>query len=74
MLKKFDLPEIAASIAGRTLRIIDPKDAMKRTVAIEVAREAYRHTSDAFAAKGASEKFRILSAAAESDLVDSYFN
>jgi pimeloyl-ACP methyl ester carboxylesterase len=73
VLKTFDLPDIAASIADRPLRIIDPVDAMKRPVEIASVREAYRRTSDAYSRKGAAGHFRILTASPSDDLAEVYF-
>jgi hypothetical protein len=73
VLKTFDLPDIAASIADRPLRIIDPVDAMKRPVEIASVRSAYRRTADAYSRKGADGRFQILTACSGGDLVDVYF-
>jgi dienelactone hydrolase len=73
VLKTFDLPDIAASIADRPLRIIDPVDAMKRPVEIASVRSAYRRTADAYSRKGADGRFQILAASSDGDLVDVYF-
>ncbi|MGP8244849.1 MAG: alpha/beta hydrolase [Bryobacteraceae bacterium] len=73
VLRTFDLPDIAASIADRPLRIIDPVDAMKRPVEISSVRSAYRRTADAYSHKGADGRFQILTASSGADLVDVYF-
>jgi hypothetical protein len=73
VLKSFDLPDIAASIADRPLRIIDPVDAMKKLVEIASVRSAYRRTSDAYSRKGAAGRFQILAANSQGDLADVYF-
>jgi dienelactone hydrolase len=74
VLKSFDLPDIAASIAGRPLRIIDPVDAMKQPVDIASARNTYRRTEDAYSRKRAGGRLQVLSASSGRDLVDIYFN
>ncbi|MGH9720554.1 MAG: hypothetical protein ACRD8O_10105, partial [Bryobacteraceae bacterium] len=60
VLKSFDLPDVAASIAGRPLQIIDPVDAMKQPVDIAVARGVYRRAAEAYARKSAGDRFQIL--------------
>jgi cephalosporin-C deacetylase-like acetyl esterase len=59
VLKTLDLPDIAASIADRPLRIIEPVDAMKRPVAMADARTAYQRAIDAYARRNASSRFTI---------------
>jgi len=73
VLKAFDLPDIAASIANRQLRIIDPVDAMNRPVEIASVRNTYQRTTDAYARKGAAARFQILTAGADGDLAGIYF-
>ncbi|HWB85666.1 MAG TPA: acetylxylan esterase [Bryobacteraceae bacterium] len=73
VLKNFDLPDVAASIASRPLRIIDPIDAMRKPVDLESARSTYRRTAGAYSRKGAAGKFEILAANSSNDLVDVYF-
>jgi pimeloyl-ACP methyl ester carboxylesterase len=73
VLKVLDLPDIAASIADRQLRIIGPVDAMKRPVEIVVARTAYQRSADAYARRSAAGRFQILPAPAPGELVNSYF-
>lgn len=72
VLKTFDLPDIAASIAARPLRLIDPVDAMKQPVEMPAVRETYRRTSEAYA-RSAAGNFKIMTAAASDDLADIYF-
>jgi dienelactone hydrolase len=74
VLKSFDLPDIAAAIANRPLRVIDPVDAMKRPVEIAAVRNTYQRTTSAYARKGAAGRFQILAANSGSDLADVYFN
>jgi hypothetical protein len=71
VLKTFDLPTIAASLADRPLRIIAPVDAMKQPVHLEAARSVYQSTADAYARKKAAERFRVLAAA--NDMASAYF-
>jgi len=53
VLKHFDLPQVAASISDRRLKIVAPVDAMKRRVDPAAARNFYK---DAF---GANRQFTI---------------
>jgi cephalosporin-C deacetylase-like acetyl esterase len=73
VLKTLDLPDVAASMAGRPIRIIDPVDAMKRPVDVAAAQNVYRRATDAYARKGATGRFRILQADPQGDLVNLYF-
>jgi cephalosporin-C deacetylase-like acetyl esterase len=61
VLLHFDLPEIAAGLAGRNLTIACPVDAMKHPVTLDEARERYAPAEAAFrrAAKG---EFRVVAA------------
>jgi hypothetical protein len=59
ILAHFDLPEIAATIAPRSLAFIEPTDGLKKTVALQQAEEAYRGTLGAYRIAGAEENFRI---------------
>jgi cephalosporin-C deacetylase-like acetyl esterase len=59
VLLHFDLPEVAAAIAPRSLTFIAPVDAMKKTVDLAKAREIYRSTGEAYKAFGAEANFKI---------------
>lgn len=59
MLLHLDLPEVAAAIAPRSLRLIAPRDAMKKTVASVAALDVYRPTSAAYAQRGVAGRFQI---------------
>jgi pimeloyl-ACP methyl ester carboxylesterase len=74
MLKTFDLPDIAASIAGRPIRIIDPVDAMKRPVEMASAHSVYQRAAQAYARQGVANRFQIMPADAQGNLMDVYFN
>jgi hypothetical protein len=60
VLLEFDLPQVAAAIAGRGLALVAPVNHMKETVSVGQAQEVYRWTTDAFAAAAAADRFRIL--------------
>jgi hypothetical protein len=59
ILQHFDLSEIAAAVAPRSLTLIEPKDAMKRTVDSAQAKDTYRWTQTAYQAAGAGKSFQI---------------
>jgi cephalosporin-C deacetylase-like acetyl esterase len=60
ILSHFDLPQVAAAIADRSLTLVAPVDAMKRPVRPEGAENAYAWTRAVYAAAGAQDRFRIL--------------
>jgi cephalosporin-C deacetylase-like acetyl esterase len=57
ILTKIDLPQIAASLAGRNLTLVSPVDAMNRSVARAAANHEYAPAAVAFARGGG--QFRI---------------
>ena len=59
VLKHFDLPHVAAMLAGRSLTLASPVDAMKRTVEKRRAAAEYGWTAAAYRAAGAPDAFRI---------------
>ena len=59
VLKKFDLPHVAAAIAPRPLTIRQPVDAMKRPVSAWHSRDTYQFTAEAYRKAGAPERFHI---------------
>ena len=59
VLLHFDLPQVAAAIAGRPLTLIQPKDAMKNTVGTRAAEEAYNWTRGTYESAGLGKLFRI---------------
>jgi cephalosporin-C deacetylase-like acetyl esterase len=59
VLKHFDLPQVAAAIAGRRLSIVSPVDAIKSRVDPAGARNAYKETFTAYQAAGAAGRFTI---------------
>ncbi|MSV29581.1 MAG: hypothetical protein EXQ52_12685, partial [Bryobacterales bacterium] len=60
VLKHFDLPQVAGTIAGRHLILLSPVDAMKKPVEVSVVRKAYQWAHDVYAAAGAGDRFRVL--------------
>lgn len=61
VLLHFDLPQVAAAMAGRRLTLIQPRDAMKKTVEAGAAREAYDFPRAVYEAAGAKNLFQIES-------------
>jgi len=59
ILQHFDLPEIAAAVAPRSMTLIEPKNAMKRTVDSAQVEDTYRVTQMAYQAAGAGKSFQI---------------
>jgi cephalosporin-C deacetylase-like acetyl esterase len=59
ILTRFDLPQVAAGLAGRRLTLVSPVDHLKRPVDIDLARRCYSTTEAAFRRSGAGQ-FRIL--------------
>ncbi len=74
ILQHFDLPEIAAAVAPRSLALIEPKDAMKRTVDSRRAEDTYRWTQTAYLAAGAGKSFQIESEGADLNSAEHYLN
>ena len=60
VLLHFDLPQVAAAVAGRPLTLVAPVDAMKRPVDLAAARTAYAFTEEVYRNAGAAERFRIV--------------
>ena len=60
ILKSFDLPQVAAGLAGRKLTVAGPIDQMKRPVAMETAKQAYAIAETAFQQTARGGRFRIV--------------
>ena len=67
VLKSFDLPQVAAAVAGRRLILLSPVDPMQKPVTQAVAERVYDWARQAFANAGAAEQFQILSGGADLD-------
>lgn len=61
VLLHFDIPQVAAAIAGSPLTLIYPTDAMKNTVSVAAAEEAYDSARAAYEAAGMQHLFKIES-------------
>lgn len=59
ILLHLDLPQVAAAVAPRLLTLIEPADAMKKTVDSAQAEETYRWTRAAYEAAASGKDFRI---------------
>ena len=60
VLRYFDLPHVAATLADRRLTIRNPVDAMRRPVRMEAARRAYAWTEEVYRNCGAHERFQLV--------------
>lgn len=60
VLKVYDLPDLAASIAPRPLTIRNPVDAAGKPLTKEAAEEAYKPVRDAYKAAKAEDKFTLV--------------
>jgi cephalosporin-C deacetylase-like acetyl esterase len=74
VLLHFDLPQVAAAIAGRPLTLVQPKDAMKNTVGADAAEEAYNWTRATYEAAGLEKLFRIESEGKDLDTAGHYLS
>ncbi|HET9320985.1 MAG TPA: alpha/beta hydrolase family protein, partial [Bryobacteraceae bacterium] len=72
VLKHFDLPQVAAAVAGRRLAILDPMDAMKSAVDLETARQAYEPAVQAYARAGAPGAFAVARRRNDITLAEDY--
>ena len=59
VLLHFDLPQVAAAIAGRPLTLIQPTDAMKSAAGASQAEQAYSWTRAVYEAAGQGSLFQI---------------
>jgi len=67
VLPHFDLPQVAAAVAGRKLTLFSPVDAMKRPVELQDGRDAYEWAAAAYRSAGVSGNFRIALRTEETD-------
>jgi len=74
VLLHFDLPQVAAALAGRRLTLLSPVDAMQNPVGLDVARETYRWAAEVHAAAGRPEHFRIVRRAPDADPAEQYLD
>ena len=74
VLHHFDLPQAAAAVAGRRLALLSPVGAMRRSIDIPTAMEAYRWTQDAYSAADAKNLFRISTVQPDQSLATQYLH
>jgi cephalosporin-C deacetylase-like acetyl esterase len=60
VLRHFDLPQVAAAIAGRRLILVSPVDAMKRPVALRHAAKEYEWTRSVYGNAAPESRFEIV--------------
>jgi dienelactone hydrolase/pimeloyl-ACP methyl ester carboxylesterase len=60
VLKVYDLPDLAASIAPRPLTIRNPVDAAGKPLTKEAAEEAYKNVREAYKKANAEDKFTLI--------------
>lgn len=60
ILTKFDIPQLAAALTGRRVKLVSPVDPMKRPVKLEEARSMYAAAIESFRKAGAGDKLRIV--------------
>jgi hypothetical protein len=74
ILPHLDLPEIAAAVAPRPLAILEAKDAMKNTVDLRRAQDAYRCTQAAYRTAGTEAHFRLECEGGSLDSAEHYLS
>ena len=60
ILNCFDLPQVAAGLAGRRVTLVSPVDHMKNPVDLETARRYYSATDTAFQRSGSAGMFKVV--------------
>jgi len=72
MLNHWDLPQVAAAVADRSLALLAPLDAMMNTVDVGAARATYQWTDAVYHAAGAPGRFRVAASCPDKSRVDRY--
>ena len=72
VLKRFDLPQVAAAVADRPLALLAPVDAMRNSVDVGLARKTYQWTQEAYNAVGAAGRFRSMDSCGGASTVERY--
>jgi cephalosporin-C deacetylase-like acetyl esterase len=65
VLTRFDLPHVAATLAGRRLGLVAPADPMKQSVETAAVEREYAFTREVYARAGARDRFVIAQPEAE---------
>jgi len=74
VLQHFDLPQVAAALADRSLALLSPVDEMKESVATKVADQEFQWARAVYAAVGAAGHFSVLRRNEEIDAADQYLS
>jgi len=72
VLRKYDLPEVAALVAPRPLLFINPVDQAQRPLDAERAAAVFAPAGKIFDIAGARTGLRVVRAMAASDILDQY--
>jgi cephalosporin-C deacetylase-like acetyl esterase len=70
VLNHFDLPQVAAALAGRPLTILCPVDAMMRPVELASARREYDSAAEAY--RNVGGRFRVVPLNSDTSRTDQY--
>jgi cephalosporin-C deacetylase-like acetyl esterase len=74
VLNHFDLPQVAAAAAPRTLALLAPLDSMKNSVGLEEVRTTYEWAQKAYDVAGEPARFRLTGACREVSRVERYLD
>jgi cephalosporin-C deacetylase-like acetyl esterase len=74
VLLHFDLPHVAAAVAGRRLVLLSPVDAMEHPVDILAAQGTYRLTREVYSKAEGANKFQIAAVDPDRGLAEQYLN
>ncbi len=74
VLNHFDLPQVAAAVAGRRLALLSPVDAMKQPVDPAAAAEAYRWAQDTYIGARPKNQFHIAGIEPDRSLAIQYLS
>lgn len=74
VLNHFDLPQVAAAIAPRSVALVAPLDPMKNAVDPDLARSAYQWTEAVYKAVAATGRFRVAGPCGEGDRAERYLD
>ncbi|HSB18186.1 MAG TPA: alpha/beta hydrolase family protein [Bryobacteraceae bacterium] len=74
VLKRLDLPQVAAAVADRSLTLLSPLDPMKKLVDVSEATVAYDRTRRTYTGAQVGGQFRILRREPELSLSDQYLH
>jgi cephalosporin-C deacetylase-like acetyl esterase len=72
VLNHFDLPQVAAAVAPRSLAVVAPLDPMMNSVGLDVARATYKWTQTVYTSAGTPGRFHVAIPSGEENRVDRY--